>query len=358
MKALVLTRYNEFSYQDVPGPEIAPDEVLIRVEACSICGSDVHGMDGSTGRRIPPVIMGHEASGVIEKTGAAVSDWKPGERVTFDSTLYCGTCEYCRRGEVNLCDNRRVLGVSCAEYRCNGAFAEYVAVNRRILYRIPDSVSFVQAAMAEPLSVAVHAVRRAGFAPGQDAVVVGAGMIGLLIIQVLAAKGCRNLFAVDVDDGKLELARRFGATSAVNSRGDAVREILGLTGGRGADVSLEAVGIEATGNIAVKALRKGGTAVFVGNLTAAESLPVQEIVTKQLSVLGSCASAGEYPECLSLIADGKVDLEAFISAAAPLSEGADWFRRLQKREPGLMKVVLLPGAKSAGPIEAEKENAR
>lgn len=342
MKALVLEEYNKFVLQDVEKPQIQPDEVLVRIKACSICGSDVHGMDGSTGRRIPPVIMGHEAAGVIEQVGENVSGWNAGDRITFDSTLYCGECEFCKRGEVNLCDDRRVFGVSCDEYRFNGAFAEYAAVNQRILYRLPDEVSFLQAAMIEPLSIAVHAVRVSGIDPDQDVAVVGTGMIGLLLVQVLAAKGCRKLIAVDVDDDKLALAKRFGATHTVNSRGDAVKDILELTQGRGLDASFEAVGIEATGNIAIKSLRKGGTAVLVGNLSAMESLPVQAIVTRQLSVLGSCASAGEYDECIQLIADKKVDVEAFVSASAPLEEGAEWFKRLYAKEPGLMKVILLP----------------
>lgn len=342
MKALVLEEYNKFVLKEVEKPRIQPDEVLVRIQACSICGSDVHGMDGSTGRRIPPVIMGHEAAGIIEQVGQNVEGWKEGDRVTFDSTLYCGECEFCKRGEVNLCDNRRVFGVSCGEYRFNGAFAEYAAVNQRILYKLPEEVSFLQAAMIEPLSIAVHAVRVSNIAQDQDVAVVGTGMIGLLLVQVLAAKGCRKLIAVDVDDDKLALAKRFGATHIVNSKGDAVKEILDITQGRGLDASFEAVGIEVTGNIAIKSLRKGGTAVLVGNLSAMESLPVQAIVTRQLSVLGSCASAGEYDECIQLIAEKKVDVEAFVSASAPLDEGAEWFKRLYAKEPGLMKVILLP----------------
>ena len=342
MKALVLEEYNKFVLKEVEKPRIQPDEVLVRIQACSICGSDVHGMDGSTGRRIPPVIMGHEAAGIIEQVGQNVEGWKEGDRVTFDSTLYCGECEFCKRGEVNLCDNRRVFGVSCGEYRFNGAFAEYAAVNQRILYKLPEEVSFLQAAMIEPLSIAVHAVRVSNIAQDQDVAVVGTGMIGLLLVQVLAAKGCRKLIAVDVDDDKLALAKRFGATHIVNSKGDAVKEILDITQGRGLDASFEAVGIEVTGNIAIKSLRKGGTAVLVGNLSAMESLPVQAIVTRQLSVLGSCASAGEYDECIQLIAEKKVDVEAFVSASAPLDEGAKWFKRLYAKEPGLMKVILLP----------------
>ncbi len=154
MKALILTAYNTFEYGDMPVPEIGDGDVLVKIESASICGSDVHGMDGSSGRRNPPIVMGHEASGVIEETGDAVTGWAAGDRVTFDSTVYCGDCWHCRRGEINLCENRMVLGVSPAEYRRHGAFAEYLAVPERILYRIPDGVTFTQAAMVEPVSLA------------------------------------------------------------------------------------------------------------------------------------------------------------------------------------------------------------
>ncbi len=152
MKALILKEYNNFVYEDVPSPQISADEVLIEVKACGICGSDVHGMDGSTGRRQPPIVMGHEASGVIAETGENVTGWKKGDRVTFDSTVYCGKCYFCRKGQINLCDNRRVLGVACDDYRQHGAFAEYVAVPQHILYRLPDKITFARASMVEALS--------------------------------------------------------------------------------------------------------------------------------------------------------------------------------------------------------------
>src|SRR5450755_2334677 len=128
MKALQLTKYNHLEIQDLPVPIPGPTEVLIRVAACGICGSDVHGYDGSSGRRVPPIVMGHEAAGTVAAIGEGVKDLAEGDRVTFDSTVYCGACSYCLRGEVNLCEQRQVLGVSCADYRRAGAFAEFVSV--------------------------------------------------------------------------------------------------------------------------------------------------------------------------------------------------------------------------------------
>ncbi|MBP7402964.1 MAG: galactitol-1-phosphate 5-dehydrogenase [Clostridia bacterium] len=343
MKALVLREYNVFSYEDVPMPSVRDDEVLVRVRACSICGSDVHGMDGSTGRRIPPVIMGHEASGTIETVGTGVRDFAPGDRVTFDSTVYCGDCYFCRRGEINLCDNRRVLGVSCGEYNYPGAFAEYIAVPRRVLYRLPDAVSFERAAMVEPLSIAFHALRRSPVSLGDTAVVVGAGMIGSLVIQLLHTAGCGRIIAVDLVQEKLDLAKKLGADVCLRSdQTDVPAEIARLTEGRGADVAFEVVGIAATLRTAIASLRKGGSLTLVGNLSPTAEFAYQAVVTRQLTLYGSCSSAGEYPECLSLIASGKADVDSFISAVAPLSEGADWFRRLKAGEPGLMKVILRP----------------
>ena len=343
MKALILKEYNKLIYDDIPNPEIGPDDVLIQVKACGICGSDVHGIDGSTGRRIPPVVMGHEASGVIAEAGKNVQDFVPGDRVTFDSTIYCGDCFFCRSGNINLCDNRRVLGVSCDEYRHHGAYADYVAVPSHILYRLPEGLGFEQATLVEPLSVALHAVRLSSVSFNDTAVVVGSGMIGLLTLQVLRATGCRNVVAVDIDSNKLKLAEKLGADMCLNpEKRDVAAEIHAITENRGADVSFEVVGITPALNTAVDALRKGGTMTLVGNFSTTVELPLQKIVTREITVHGSCASNGEYPDCLDLIARGVVDVDILISSVAPLADGASWFRRLYEREPGLMKVVLVP----------------
>jgi L-iditol 2-dehydrogenase len=173
MKALLLTEYKVLELTEMPEPPMGPDDVLVRVKACGICGSDIHGFDGSTGRRIPPLVMGHEAAGFVAKTGSNVTQFRVGERVTFDSTVYCGKCYFCRRGAVNLCDNRQVLGVSPGEYRRHGAFAEYVAVPQHITYPIPETLSFEHAAMIEAVSVAVHAVGLTPVRLDDTAVVVG-----------------------------------------------------------------------------------------------------------------------------------------------------------------------------------------
>jgi L-iditol 2-dehydrogenase len=336
MNALLLTEYMRLEMTAMPEPSFGPEDVLVRVRACGICGSDVHGLDGSTGRRIPPLVMGHEAAGEVAQTGSAVTDLRVGERVTFDSTISCGRCLYCAAGEVNLCDDRQVLGVSPGGYRRHGAFAELVAVPRRIVYRLPEAIGFEQAALIEAVSVAVHA---AGLIPvrlGETAVVVGSGMIGLLAIQAARLAGCTRVVAIDIDEGRLQLARQLGATDALNpgarEPAGAVRE---LTGGRGAGVVFECLGTAATVRTAIACARKGGTAPAV-------ELPLQDVVTRQIRLQGSSASSGEYPAAIDLLSTGAIRVDPLISAVAPLAEGAAWFDRLYRREPGLMKVILRP----------------
>jgi L-iditol 2-dehydrogenase len=343
VKALVLKEYHQFSYEDVPEPEIGAEDVLIRVKACGICGSDVHGIDGSTGRRIPPIIMGHEAAGVIERVGDGVTDWKVGERVTFDSTIVTRQDFYSQKGTFNLSDYRRVLGVSCDEYRQHGAFAEFVAVPQSILYRLPESLSFERAAMVEPVSVAFHAVSLLDSEINDSALVLGCGMIGLFIVQALRIKGCGEIIAVDLDRSRLDTALKSGADHAINARdADIIDRIQQLTHGRGADLAVEAVGITSTIDLAVRGVRKGGQVVLVGNFSPKIELPLAIVVPRQIRITGSCASAGEYPACLDMITNGRVKVDEMISAVVPLAEAASWFQRLYKSEPGLMKVIVTP----------------
>jgi 2-desacetyl-2-hydroxyethyl bacteriochlorophyllide A dehydrogenase len=341
MRALVLTEYKRLQVREVPEPAVAEGDVLVRVHACGICGSDVHGFDGSTGRRIPPLVMGHEAAGEVVRVGSAVRGLAPGDRVTFDSTVSCGRCDYCRQARTNLCDARRVMGVSCGEYRQDGAYAEYVSVPAHIVYPLPAEVPFEHAAMVELVSVAVHAVGRVAM-PARTAVVVGAGTIGLLVIQALRAAGTPRVIAIDVDDGKLSFARRMGAEVGLNpTSSDVPAEVRRLTEG-GADVALECVGATAPIETAIACVRKGGAVVLVGNVTPVISLPLQAVVAGEITLRGTCASSGEYPRAIELLRTGAIDVGPLITEVAPLEEGPAMFDRLHARERGLMKVVLQP----------------
>ena len=342
MKALLLSEYRQLHLTELPLPEIGAGELLVRVAACGICGSDVHGYDGSSGRRIPPIVMGHEAAGIVERVGSGVENFDPGDRITFDSTIYCGECSNCRRGDVNLCDRRQVLGVSCGEYRRAGAFAEFVTVPARICYKLPDNLSFEEAALLEAVAVAVHAVTLAPLPLNGNALVIGAGTIGLLLHQALRAVGCEGVFVTDVDATRLSLSEKLGATKALQSGPDLPQQVADLTGGAGADVVIEAVGNSTTIGLAIDSVKKGGTVVLVGNITPEVTIHLQKVVSRQIRLQGSCASAGEYPRAIELVSSGQIQVKPLITAVAPLADGPRWFERLYSREPNLMKVVLTP----------------
>jgi L-iditol 2-dehydrogenase len=343
MKSLLLTDYNKFTIEDLPRPETGPREVLIRVAACGICGSDVHGYDGSSGRRIPPLVMGHEAAGVIAAIGPEVTGFKVGDRVTFDSTVYCGECIYCHRGDVNLCDRREVIGVSCGDYRRNGAFAEYIAVPERIVYKMPDCMSFPEAAMLEAMAVALHAVKISGVKQGDTALVVGAGMIGLLTMQAARVAGVARVMIADIDDTRLTLGELLGADEALRGTGGMIAEAtLKRTGGVGADVVFDAVGYTKTVAESIDSVRKGGTVTLIGNISPEVTIPLQKVVSRQIRLQGSAASSGEYPMAIDLLASGRIQVRPLITAVAPLEEGPLWFERLHAQEPNLMKIVLSP----------------
>jgi L-iditol 2-dehydrogenase len=352
MKALTLVAPSTFEFGEAPAPAPGRKEVLVDVKACGICGSDLHGMDGRSGRRIPPIIMGHEAAGEIVSVGEGVTDYKVGDRVTFDSTEFCGECPDCKAGFINLCTNRKVLGVSCADFRRHGCFADQVALPQHILYPIPEGLSFEKAAFAEPVSIALHSVNLAptpnenSTAPAlrqECAVVVGAGLIGLLVLQALKARGWKRVYAVDLDDGRLALAKKLGAEEIFNAKQEGLAmKLRELGGGDGVDASFEVVGAAAPIDLAIMSVRKGGTVVLVGNLQPSVPFPLQQVVTRQITLRGSCSCAGEYPEAIQRIQDGSIQVEPLLSVVAPLSEGAEWFHKATQPGNGLLKVVLKP----------------
>jgi L-iditol 2-dehydrogenase len=343
MKALLLSEYKHLEVTDLSVPVPGPQDVLVQVAACGICGSDVHGYDGSSGRRIPPVVMGHEAAGTVAAVGSEVTGFAVGDRVTFDSTVYCGACEFCRKGEVNLCNNRQVVGVSCGEFKRAGAFAEYVAVPARIAYQLPETLGFAEAAMLEAVSVALHAAHVSELKGEETALVIGAGMIGLLVLQAARVGGCSRVIVADIDATRLKLAGEMGADEVLQASDvELVQEVMRLTDGRGVDVVFEAVGRAETVAGAIDCVRKGGKVTLVGNIAREVTLPLQKVVTRQIRLQGSCASSGEYPEAMELISTGEIKVGPLITAVAPLADGPRWFERLYGREPNLMKIVLDP----------------
>lgn len=343
MKALLYTEPYSFQYTDVPDPAVGDDDVLVRVRACGICGSDVHGFTGKTGRRLPPLIMGHEAAGIVEDTGKNVQGLEKGDRVCFDSTVYCNKCQACLEGRFNHCCERQVLGVSVPAFKRHGTFAEYVAVPAWIVFKIPDDLSFVNAALLEPAAIGTHASNRAPIKTDGTVVVIGAGTIGLFILQGCRLRGAAKLIVADINDFRLDLAGRLGADMVVNPLKQDLRELIAeQTGGSGADVVLEAVGYAKTFDTAVSLTKLGGRVVAVGNLEKTVEFDLQQFIARELTFSGSYASAGEFSQCIDLVASGKVQVEPLISEVLPLEDGPAAFDRLLKAEEDLLKIVLEP----------------
>ena len=326
---------------DFPEPETGNDDILIRVRACGICGSDVQGCTGKTGRRIPPLIMGHEASGIIEKLGKNIKDFEEGDRVCFDSTVYCNQCEPCRMGYYNRCKKRQVLGVSTPDFKRQGACAEYVSVPWWIVTKIPDNLSFTHAALMEPVSIALHAVNRSPVSSKDTVLLIGAGTIGLFILQAARLKDAGKILVADINEFRLKTAKKLGADIIINpSRLNEI--VLQETENNGANITFEAVGLAKTFLDAVGATKTGGYLVAVGNLEKNVEFDLQELVSRELTFTGSYASSGEFRDAVELVASGKIDVEPLISDTMPLEEGAKAFNRLLNAEENLLKIVLEP----------------
>ena len=339
MKALVYRGPRSLVLEEVARPEPAAQEVLIRVAATGICGSDVHGYLGLTGRRIPPLIMGHEFCGTVEELGSGVEGFRAGDRVVIEPVIPCGACSFCREGQTNLCPGRRSFGVM----EFNGSMAELVAVPARLLHRMPDGLSPAMGAMVEPLAVAHRAVSRVGtLVAGNTVLVVGAGTIGLLILALAKLRHPRRVLVSDLNERRLALARSLGADVILHpSRGSVVDAVRESSDGQGADVSFEAVGASATVEQALACLRPGGTCVWVGNSQREINLDMQRVVTRELGVLGSYIYTSEqFGEAIGLLARGEIDAERVISCRAPLDRGPELFAALSEPDTELVKVVL------------------
>ncbi|MBQ4062018.1 MAG: alcohol dehydrogenase catalytic domain-containing protein [Christensenellaceae bacterium] len=341
MKALLLKDISKFEYTDVETPLPGPGEIQMNVKACSICGSDVHGYDGSSGRRIPPMIMGHEASGVVSAVGEGVTKFKVGDKIVFNSGWYCRDCYQCKHGLANVCDNGCCYGVQTEDYGRPGALCEYIIVPEYIVYNMPDHMSFPEGALIEPLAIACHGIGGVNIGINDTAVIFGAGVIGLMLLKVLKTSSCGKVYVVELDEVKKKMAEANGGI-VIDGREDVPAKIKELTGGIGADFAIEAVGISATVNNALACLKKGGTLVQVGNVSKKVDLPLQTVVMNELKIVGRYCTSTEYETAIALIANGKVDVSDCISVVAPLQDGQQWFDRLHAAEPGLVKVVLEP----------------
>jgi L-iditol 2-dehydrogenase len=340
MKALVFRGPGSMPLEDRPDPVPGPGDVVVAVRASGICGSDVHGFQGATGRRRIGVAMGHEAAGEIVAVGEAVRDRRVGERVVLRSILACGVCDRCRHGQPNVCLDRRGLGM-----QFDGAYAERVAVPEAMVELLPDGLDVLDAALVEPLAVALHAVNLTPFALLDRVAIVGAGSIGLLTLLAVRRRGAGTVVVTDRDPHRVELARALGADAAIDvSAGDPVAAVLDATDGGGADAVFEAVGIAPTVAQSIAVARPGGHVTWVGNSAPEVPLPMQQLVTRELTVRGAYAFVDEFAAAIDALASGWIDAHALIERVAPLEEGEELFRQLAAGTLPAVKVVLTPTA--------------
>ncbi len=329
MKALVYEGPRTMNIREVPLPLLKPDEVLIRVKRAGICGSELGGYLGHNSLRKPPLIMGHEFSGIIEQVGEHVGTFNIEERVTANPLITCGTCRYCRNGESQLCGARSLLGAHRP-----GAFAQFVAVPARNVYRLDDLVSFEEGALAEPFACAIHVCRLLQLTPTDRILIYGAGPIGLFALQAAKVYGVRDTVIVDLNEARLEIARELGGIAVSNS------SELPDGSGNGFDAVIDAVGAEVTRQRSVAAARAGGKVVFTGLHEADSKLPINDMIRSEISAKGAFAySQEDFETALRWIGQGRINLLPWVETA-PLSEGGAAFEKLIGGPGKVAKIFL------------------
>lgn len=343
MKAVVkyASGRGNVAVMDMPEPVPRPDEVKIDVKAAGICGSDIHIYRGERTLTIkPPVIMGHEFTGVVAELGSSVTEWKPGDRVTSETSAYiCGKCVWCRTGNYNICPERRVIG-----YWFNGAFAKYCVVPSRIVHRLPDNLGFVPGALSQPLAACVNAVaEKTVISPGDVVVVAGPGTIGLLSLQLAKAEGALVvLCGTELDRRRLDLGRELGADVTIDVQDEDPWEVVSrLTDGAGADVFIECSGSPDAVRMGFRLVRRGGRYTQIGLTGRAFELDLDTVAYKELTMRGSIGQKWtSWRRGLRLLSEGLVKTEPLVSDVLPLTQWKTGFMKMEKEES--VEVVLTP----------------
>jgi 2-desacetyl-2-hydroxyethyl bacteriochlorophyllide A dehydrogenase len=336
IKAAVWYGGKDIRIENVPLPKIKDDEVLLKVKAVSICGSDLHAYRGVSKRRVPPLVMGHEFSGEIAEVGRTVKNLSIGERVVVEPIISCGSCRLCRLGRDNICENLQLVGL-----HRSGAFSEYVSVPAKKCYTLPKMVSFEEASLVEPLAVAVHAVHLASLEKNEAIAIIGSGAIGLMILQVAKKGGAGKIVVLDTLDYRLALAKSLGATTTINVKKEVPLQRI-LTDG-GVDTVFEAVGHQETVQQGLEMVRTGGKVIVIGMLEATMQLPILDITVKEIDLQGSYGyTSDDFQQALKLIAQGKVNVKPLITHLLPLDDIKKGFEILSQGAEDVIKVVLNP----------------
>ncbi|MBN1249847.1 MAG: alcohol dehydrogenase catalytic domain-containing protein [Anaerolineae bacterium] len=341
MQALVWTGPEEMVLQDVPLPIPGVDEVLIKVAYCGVCGSELSGYLGHNALRKPPLIMGHEFSGEVVAMGDASTMCNPalsvGARVTVDPMIYDGTCRFCKAGLNHLCLDRQLVGASRP-----GAFAEYVTVPAHMVFLLPDSLSLRIGALSEPTACAVRIVSLMGNVAGRDILIVGAGAIGLLTLQVLRHRGAGRVFVVDTNLNRLDNAADLGGQPLNPKQEDIVAAVQSATDGIGVAIALDAVGKALTRAQCVAATMRGGRIMLSGLHEETSAVPVADVIRKEQTLQGTfCYTPADMRAAIELLDQHVVTLGDWLTQA-PLADGGEWFARLVGDPGSVAKVLLVP----------------
>ncbi len=340
MKAMRLEATGQLFTREVKKPEAGTDELLVRVEACGVCGTDRHLFHGEF-PCTPPVTLGHEFSGIIEQVGNAVSGFNVGDRVTGDPNIACGRCSHCINGRVNLCRNLTAIGI-----HRDGGFADYVVIPHKQAFLLPADLDPMHGAFCEPLACCLHGIDLAGIKAGSSVVVLGGGVIGLLTVQLARLAGATTVILVTRQASRRSLAEELGATASVDPKaGDVIAQIAGEHGlvPGGVDVVLECAGVAETLVQATKLVRPGGTAVILGVMAQGDKVEIEpfDLLFREVKLVTSFLNPFTHRRAADLIASGRIEVEKLISRKVSLEEAPEVVR--QPPQPGEVKVLVVPG---------------
>jgi len=343
MKAAVLRKPFDMVIEERPVPSIGEDEVLVKMIAVGVCGSDIHYYEhGRIGKYVveKPIILGHECAGIVAAVGEKVTRFQVGDRVAVEPGITCGRCDLCKSGRYNLCPDVQFLATPPVD----GAFVQYIRHREDFLFKIPDGLSFEEAALNEPFSVGIHAAKRANLAPGSEVAIMGMGPVGLMAVVAAKAFGASAIYVSDLEPIRLEAALKLGATKAINVREqDAVAAIQQLTGGRGVDVAIETAGNPRALQSALASVRRGGKLVIVG-LPPQDEIPfnVPLIADNEIDIYGVFRYANTYPQGISFLSSGISDVKSIITDRYELDAAKEAMERARTNKSGSIKVIVYP----------------
>lgn len=339
MKALVYQGPKQLAVVDMPQPQPQKGELLVKITACGICGSDVHGYLGITGRRTAPMIMGHEFAAEVAGLGEGTTrGFQPGDRITIQPCVSCWSCKKCDEGYNNVCETRDFMGAM--DY--NGAMAEYMCVPEKLAYRLPDNMTDNEGSLIEPLAVAYSGVKKAGNLAGKNVVIIGGGTIGQLALTVVKTMNPKKVILSDLSNFRLETAKRLGADVTINPKDkDFTAEVRAAFDGELADVAIEAVGIGPTVAQALDSLAPQGTCVWIGNSAKTIEVNMQQVVTRELKILGSYIyTHEEFGETIEFLHQNKLDLSSLVSRELTLEEAPQMFADLTTQTEKYLKCII------------------